>query len=448
MPNFAVGIALSSIGVGQACLTLLVANRGLLRPVYGRLLSDLTRTEQQFQIAYFFHTEDPNGYRLKKLAVASGLAGTIVSYCISLLVSAAGGIALTLLAVESKRAIGWVLGCIALVVFAIVLLATLLYRAAQDELQTFGMRLRGGGAGSGLHLLDLNTPRPYLSFQLLSVVFAALVGYGFSSAAPVPNRPPCPKTAGPPLPGAIGISPVVIAGCEGYYVADRSGQVSAFGSARWHGEVPEGYLNEPIISITATPDGNGYWMLGADGDVFTFGDAPFYGSTANLKLNAPVVGMAVTPDDKGYWIVARDGGIFTFGDAHFYGSTGNLTLRQPVVGIAVAPKGTGYWLVARDGGVFTFTPDGFYGSLGAITLNKPIIGISGTPDGKGYTLIGSDGGVFTFGDAHFYGSMAANPLPGPFVDLGPSPGGIGYYVINSSGAVYTFGPGAPYFGSV
>ncbi|MDA8342670.1 MAG: hypothetical protein M0007_10685, partial [Actinomycetota bacterium] len=71
------------------------------------------------------------------------------------------------------------------------------------------------------------------------------------------------------------------------------------------------------------------------GDV-GFGDAGFYGSTGSLHLNQPVVGMAATPDGDGYWLVASDGGIFAFGDAKFYGSTGSLRLNQPMVGMAVS----------------------------------------------------------------------------------------------------------------
>ena len=42
------------------------------------------------------------------------------------------------------------------------------------------------------------------------------------------------------------------------------------------------------------------------------GDAAFYGSTGAIHLNQPVVGMSATPDGKGYWLVASDGGIFTY----------------------------------------------------------------------------------------------------------------------------------------
>ena len=273
-------------------------------------------------------------------------------------------------------------------------------------------------------------------------------GGSLTSTFTFPKAASCRTAPGPALNGASGIASVRIEGCNGYFVTDSAGQVSAFGAATSHGDLSGHALHSPIIAIEATPDGEGYWLLGADGGVFTFGDARFFGSTGNLRLKAPVVGMAVTSDNRGYWIVARDGGVFTFGAARFYGSTGNLSLNAPVDGIAVAPGGAGYWLVASDGGVFTFTNDGFYGSLGGKHLAKPIVGMSGTVDGRGYTLVGADGGVFSFGDAPYYGSLGANPPASPVIDLSPAPANDGYYLVTAAGVVYAFGPGAHYFGSV
>ena len=74
--------------------------------------------------------------------------------------------------------------------------------------------------------------------------------------------------------------------------------------------------------------------MASDGGLFAFGDAKFYGSMGGQHLNQPVVGIAATPDGQGYWEVASDGGLFAFGDAKFYGSMGGQHLNQPVVGIA------------------------------------------------------------------------------------------------------------------
>ena len=240
---------------------------------------------------------------------------------------------------------------------------------------------------------------------------------------------------------------------------------------------------------------SGYWLVASDGGVFAYGDARFYGSTGSLHLNEPIVGMAATPDGEGYWLVASDGGIFAFGDAGFYGSTGghppqqahrghgrhprrrgllagglrrrHLRLRRrrastapPAASTSTSPSSawpprrtaratgwwpptaasspsatphfygstggihpqqahrghgrrrptaSGYWLVASDGGIFAFGDARFYGSTGGIHLNEPIVGMAATSDGGGYWLVASDGGIFAFGDAAFYGSTGAMP---------------------------------------
>ena len=80
-------------------------------------------------------------------------------------------------------------------------------------------------------------------------------------------------------------------------------------------------LNQPIVGMAATPDGDGYWLVAADGGIFTFGNATF----SDRRRAAPQPahrGHGGHPDGGGYWLVAADGGIFTFGDAQFFGSTG------------------------------------------------------------------------------------------------------------------------------
>jgi cell wall-associated NlpC family hydrolase len=88
--------------------------------------------------------------------------------------------------------------------------------------------------------------------------------------------------------------------------------------------------------------------VASDGGVFTFGDAAFYGSTGAIRLNQPIVGMAPTPDGEGYWLVASDGGVFTFGDAAFYGSGAN-TPGDPVQQLIPTRSGRGYWIVQQSG---------------------------------------------------------------------------------------------------
>jgi len=80
------------------------------------------------------------------------------------------------------------------------------------------------------------------------------------------------------------------------------------------------HLNQPIVGMTPTPNGNGYWFVASDGGIFAY-DALFHGSMGGRPLAAPIIGMASTIDGGGYWEVATDGGIFALGDAP--------VLRQP-----------------------------------------------------------------------------------------------------------------------
>ena len=241
----------------------------------------------------------------------------------------------------------------------------------------------------------------------------------------------------PPVPGEAGTARPAVS--PGYWMAAADGAVYAFGSAESLGSPAGGRLNNPIVTMAATPSGRGYWLVATDGGIFSYGDAAFLGSTGAVKLNKPIVGMAATPTGRGYWLVASDGGIFAFGDAAFFGSTGAVKLNKPIVGMAATPTGRGYWLVASDGGIFAFGDAAFFGSTGAIALNKPIVAMTGSPSGRGYWLTASDGGVFAFGDAAFFGSTGAMKLNQPIVGMAPTPSGRGYWFTAADGGIFAFG---------
>ncbi len=234
---------------------------------------------------------------------------------------------------------------------------------------------------------------------------------------------------------------VAPSGSQGLWVSGADGGVGNVGHSTFLGSARGVHLNEPIVGMTATPDGGGYWLAAADGGVFAFGDAVFHGSTAAITLNRPIVGVAATPDGGGYWLAAADGGVFAFGDAAFYGSAGSITLDAPVVGVTATPDGGGYWLVAADGGVFAFGDAAFYGSAGSITLDAPVVGMTATPDGGGYWLVAADGGVFAFGDAAFYGSVPGQGIvrPAPAAAIVSTVDGHGYWIVGQDGALYPKG---------
>lgn len=187
-------------------------------------------------------------------------------------------------------------------------------------------------------------------------------------------------------------------------------------------QIPEG------SGIASTPSGDGYWVAESSGQVFAYGNATSYGDASSPILvaiteAAPsvypglIAGMAATPDGHGYWLVGGDGGVFAYGDAQFYGSMGGKPLNAPIVGIAAAPDGKGYWLVASDGGIFAFGDAMFSGSMGRTHLNAPMTGIAANPDGGGYWTVASDGGVFAFGGAPFEGSMGGQRLSSPVLGM-------------------------------
>ena len=233
---------------------------------------------------------------------------------------------------------------------------------------------------------------------------------------------------------------------QGYWNVASDGGLFAFGNAAFYGSMGGHPLNRPIVGMASTSDGKGYWLVASDGGLFAFGNAGFYGSMGGQPLNRPIVGMAATPDGRGYWEVASDGGIFAFGDAAFYGSTGSIHLNQPVVGIATTPSGHGYWMVASDGGIFAFGDAGFSGSMGGSPLNQPVVGMAADP-GHGYWLVAADGGIFAFGGAPFWGSTGSLHLVLPVVAIAVAHGGSGYWMAAADGGLFAFGS-AGFYGSM
>jgi hypothetical protein len=225
----------------------------------------------------------------------------------------------------------------------------------------------------------------------------------------------------------------------GYWFTASDGGIFSFGTAKFFGSTGGTKLNQPIVSMAATPSGQGYWLTASDGGIFSFGDAKFFGSTGGTVLNRPITAMTAAPDGGGYWLTASDGGIFSFGSAKFFGSTGAMKLNKPIVAMAATPSGQGYWLTASDGGIFSFGDAKFFGSTGAITLNRPIVGMAATPTGKGYWLVASDGGIFAFGDAKFFGSTGATKLNKPIVGMASTITGAGYWLVASDGGIFSYG---------
>jgi len=246
-------------------------------------------------------------------------------------------------------------------------------------------------------------------------------------------------------PTAVSAAPAPARPAGGMWLLGADGGVFALAGARYAGGLATRRLNDPVVSLAATPSGHGYWIDAADGGIFSFGDARFYGSTGGLALDRPIVGMSPTHSGHGYWLVAADGGIFSFGDARFFGSTGGSVLNRPIVGMSPTPSGHGYWLLASDGGIFSFGDAHFYGSPGGQQLRASAVGIAHTATGRGYWVVTQIGAVFAYGDAS---APASAPVAGAQVaGMVPTATGNGYWVAGRDGTIAGIGGAGP-IGSV
>jgi hypothetical protein len=204
---------------------------------------------------------------------------------------------------------------------------------------------------------------------------------------------------------------------HGYWLVATDGGVFTFGDAGYYGSLPGinitpnaariaqsetlfAYAASREIFLQPTLDGHGYWIADSTGDVYAFGDAGFYGSLpgvlgSSIKTSPndvvsghattiPVTGFAAMPNGQGYWMADSSGDIYTFGDAISYGSLAALGIAPPPVTV------TGYTRPS---------------TVGVSIPLSTVSGLARTSDGGGYWLTSLDGGVFAFGDAHYFGSV-------------------------------------------
>lgn len=221
----------------------------------------------------------------------------------------------------------------------------------------------------------------------------------------------------------------------GYWLVDRSGEVLAFGDARYAGSLGPREASAPIVGMAATPDGGGYWLAAANGTIYPFGNARFVSSVGGLPLNGPAIGIAATSDGGGYWIAAHDGGVFAIGTASFFGSLGGTIPPPDIVGFAARPQNDGYWLVSRSGRVYGF---GAAQVLGGDAPDRSI-GIRATPSGAGYWIVSTAGRVTAYGDAASYGSVPAGVAVRNVIALGATAAGDGYWIAGCDGVVRELG---------
>jgi hypothetical protein len=282
------------------------------------------------------------------------------------------------------------------------------------------------------------------------------VAHGFAKASDIPtqieygteiaytNGPETFNTTG------FGVNMVPNGGTNhGYWLVGSDGGIFSYGLAPFEGSTGSLRLQRPVVGITRTPSNSGYWLAASDGGVFAF-NAPFVGSIPGLglhpagsglphSLNQPIVGMVPSPNGQGYYMVAADGGVFAF-NSTFAGSC-------PAIGgcsgaaVAVAPdaSGNGYWLATSTGHIYSFGGARYLGAPGA--QSSPITSMVRTPDGNGYYMLDAQGQVFAYGDATYFGGLPTGAASGldPATAIFDTADGGGYWISTALGKVYPFG---------
>ena len=199
---------------------------------------------------------------------------------------------------------------------------------------------------------------------------------------------------------------------KGYYVADNTGGVYAFGTATYDNS-PTG--DTKVVAMAVTRDSGGYWLLDKTGVIHNFGDARHFSSVSGGQF----VALAPTPDGGGMWVLDRKGEVFARDDAAFYGSAFGLRPFSRAVSLAATPDGKGYWVAERNGRVLHYGDAGSFGSCFTICHlpnSDPVVTMTSTPDGLGYWLVTAGGSIFAFGDARGFG-----PAPPTVVGAASTP---------------------------
>jgi RHS repeat-associated protein len=248
----------------------------------------------------------------------------------------------------------------------------------------------------------------------------------------------------------------------GTWSATASGIVDATGTAQSQGSMPTSpCTNQPMDSITATPDHGGYWMATGGGGVFSFGDAGYHGSMVGtgygLAQGTAVVAVVADNGTDGYWEVDELGQVYSFpktgGGAQYYGgaltkTTGKLAeehlFGDYVVAMVSTPSGHGYWMVTNYGTVFAFGDALMAGFNHPGTGSAPYdwyAGIAAGPAGGGFYLVRMFGTLYAYGATPFTNPTAGHK--GYFYGMAGTTDGHGYVILDTAGQHYALGDAKP-----
>jgi hypothetical protein len=236
---------------------------------------------------------------------------------------------------------------------------------------------------------------------------------------------------------------------HGYWLAGSDGGIFNYGIAPFEGSTGSLRLQRPVVGITRTPGNSGYWLAASDGGVFAF-NAPFVGSIPGLglhpagsgiphSLNQPIVGMVPSANGQGYYMVAADGGVFAFNSTFAGSCPGIGGCSGAAVAVAPDASGNGYWLTTAAGHIYSFGNAQYFGAPGP--QSSPITSMVRTPDGGGYYILDANGQVFAYGDATFLGGLPRGAVGGlnPATAIFDTADGGGYWISTAFGRVYSFG---------
>jgi hypothetical protein len=236
---------------------------------------------------------------------------------------------------------------------------------------------------------------------------------------------------------------------SGYWLVGSDGGIFNFGGAGFYGSTGSLKLQRPVVGITPTSSNNGYWLVASDGGVFAY-NAPFVGSLPGLglhpagsglpnSLDQPIVGIVPSANGQGYYMVAADGGVFAFNSTFAGSCPGIGGCAGAAVAVAPDASGKGYWLATSTGQIYAFGNAKYLGAPG--TQSSKITSMVRTPDGGGYYIIDGLGQVFAYGDAVWRGNVPAGAAVGldPATAIAATADGQGYWITTALGKIYPFG---------
>lgn len=192
---------------------------------------------------------------------------------------------------------------------------------------------------------------------------------------------------------------------EGYWFGARDGGVFSFGyDIQFHGSLGATGNPTDIRGIDAMADGNGYRLVDEAGGVFCFGSATYHGSIPEAGVPDLVAGdkiVSISGTGSGYLLFSEKGYVYAFGNALYFGGADGDG-KKYVAGIG-RPQNDGYWLLASDGTIRKYgvlTP-----AFAAIVPSPAASAMAVTASGAGLWVADESGGVFALGDATFHGSV-------------------------------------------